>query len=197
MPEPAPTSPSADRNLLFGILALQMDFIGRDALVQAMNAWVIDKHKPLGQILVEQGALNSAHRELLEPFVEAHVRQHGGDPQHSLASLSSVGSVRDQLAQVADADVQASLAQVAAVAPLPPTVDPHPTRRPAPASRPAGLRFHILRPHARGGLGIVFAAYDEELHREVALKEIQSRHADHPESRALRGRGDRAATPPR
>jgi hypothetical protein len=34
---------AADRNLLFGILALQMDFIGRDDLVAAMNAWVLDK----------------------------------------------------------------------------------------------------------------------------------------------------------
>ena len=31
---------AADRNLLFGILALQMDFITRDALIAAMNAWV-------------------------------------------------------------------------------------------------------------------------------------------------------------
>jgi hypothetical protein len=30
---------SADRNLLLGILALQMDFISRDALIQAMNVW--------------------------------------------------------------------------------------------------------------------------------------------------------------
>ena len=45
-------SSSSDRNLLFGILALQMDFIGRDALVTAMNAWVLDKAKPLGEILV-------------------------------------------------------------------------------------------------------------------------------------------------
>ena len=30
-----------DRNLLFGILALQMDFISREALVAAMNAWVL------------------------------------------------------------------------------------------------------------------------------------------------------------
>jgi hypothetical protein len=54
MSEPTPSRPAPDRNLLFGILALQMDFIGRAALVAAMNAWVLDKHKPLGQVLVER-----------------------------------------------------------------------------------------------------------------------------------------------
>src|SRR5262245_18656914 len=50
-------SPAADRNLLFGILALQMDFVSRDALIAGMHAWVLDKTKPLGQILADQGAL--------------------------------------------------------------------------------------------------------------------------------------------
>ncbi len=52
----------ADRNLLFGILALQMDFITRDALVAAMNAWLLQKHKPLAEMLAERGALSPGDR---------------------------------------------------------------------------------------------------------------------------------------
>ncbi len=39
----------SDRNLLFGILALQVNFLTRDALVKGMNAWVLEKHRPLGR----------------------------------------------------------------------------------------------------------------------------------------------------
>src|SRR5207302_9741089 len=45
-------------------------------------------------------------------------------------------------------------------------------------------RFRILRPHAKGGLGEIFVAHDEELHRQVALKEIQLHRAGDSDSRA-------------
>jgi hypothetical protein len=57
--------PTADRNLLLGILALQTDFITRDALIAAMLAWSVAKHRPLEDILVDQGALDPAYRDLL------------------------------------------------------------------------------------------------------------------------------------
>src|SRR6266516_2683599 len=98
-----------DRNLLFGILALQMDFIRRDALIAAMNAWVLDKKKPLGQILLEQKALTPETHALLEALVQKHLEMHGNDVEKSLAAVSSVGPLRQQLEQIADADVQASL----------------------------------------------------------------------------------------
>jgi hypothetical protein len=99
----------ADRNLLFGILALQMDFVTRDALIAAMHAWVLDKAKPLGQILLQQGTLASERLDLLEALVAEHLKAHQNDPQHSLAALSSLSSVRKELDSIGDDELQASI----------------------------------------------------------------------------------------
>ena len=64
------SQPGADRNLLFGVLALQMDFIKREQLITAMQAWVFDKSKPLGAILCAQKVLDEDSRTLLEALVQ-------------------------------------------------------------------------------------------------------------------------------
>ncbi len=177
-----PSTARADRNLLFGILALQMDFVTRDQLVAGMHAWVLDKAKPLGQLLYDQGALAAHALALLEPLVAHHLQRHGNDPEKSLQAVSTARSVQAELQQIADPDVQASLTHVSAAGP---PIDPHATAPPPSVGTPtsSGTRFRILRPHARGGLGEVFVASDVELGREVALKEIQDPYADDPDSR--------------
>ena len=54
------SSANADRNLLYGVLALQMGFIGRDALISALTDWVAAKDKPLGRILIDRQAISEA-----------------------------------------------------------------------------------------------------------------------------------------
>src|SRR5262245_29419493 len=146
MPEPASPRTSSDRNLLFGILALQMDFLGRDALIAAMNAWVLEKAKSLGRILVEQGALAAADHDLLEGMVQRHLERHGGAAERSLAALAAPNHLRAELRSIADADLHASLAQL----PATPSAahDGQATTAPLTA---VGARFQVLRPHASGG----------------------------------------------
>jgi len=48
----------------------------------------------------------------------------------------------------------------------------------APSLTPASMPFTILRQHARGGLGLVNLARDDQIKREVALKQILPQHAD-------------------
>jgi tetratricopeptide (TPR) repeat protein len=66
----------------------------------------------------------------------------------------------------------------------PDQVSEAPEFRHVPNAVSAAHRYRIVRSHAQGGLGEVFLAADEEVRREVALKQIQGAYADLPESRA-------------
>jgi len=173
------SSSTSDRNLLYGILALQMDFISRDALVAAMNTWVLRKETPIGDILREQQAMEIDEQHLLDALVAKHLQKHEHDPRRSLQAVGSIKSVRVDLDTIADPEVKESLCQVAVA----PGIDPYATLERPQTVSDSSIRYQVLRPHARGGLGEVFIAHDTEIDREVALKEIQLDKSHHPDSR--------------
>ncbi len=79
---------SADRHLLFGLLALQNGIINQGQLVAAFQAWTLDKSKSLADHLESRGNLTAATRALLEALAEVHLEAHDGDVDKSLAAVS-------------------------------------------------------------------------------------------------------------
>ncbi len=187
-----------ERQLLFGILAFQNGCLSREALLSGLQIWRQDRLQSLVDVLRKQGTLSDDAVDLLQQLVDLHVQQHGNDPQQSLGSLSSLGSLRQELEQLGDAEIAATLTHIsatpdaaAAETVIPSQSDSQQTFVPSETAisgdisklRPSGTRYRIIKPHAKGGLGEVFVARDEELNRDVALKEIRGEHAHNKDSR--------------
>ena len=169
------------RNLLFGMLALQNNFASRDALLAAFNTWVADKSKGLGMLLVDAGAISLAQRTLLDALVVEHLKQHRCEVEESLVAVSSAIPDYELFIEINDPDVQARIGHIRTEHSAGQWSDSSTKTYTGNArSSQEGGRFRKVRFYKRGGMGIVSIASDQELNREVALKEIKSELADDP-----------------
>ncbi len=177
---------NAERNLLLGMIALQMELVSQESLIRAFQAWTVAKDRKVEDLLLEQGLIKPDGHEFLVAISAKFLAMHANDVEQSLASLSSVSSLREKLADVDD-DLDQTLKSIDAkrqaltdsAADLQRRLDPTVSHQP----RGSSERFRILRPHAKGGLGEVSIAEDLELNREVALKQIQTRYDMDSDSR--------------
>ncbi len=176
-----PSKPRVDaaHSLLFGLLALHNNFIDRESLLAAFNAWVADKSRSLGTILLDKGALTPARHAVLQTLVLEHLQQHDFDPQRSLTAITVPPSVRDGLEEIPDFVLQNSLIEFCLAESGAEDSDAESTADwvEAGAATEADGRFRIIRFHDRGALGEVYVARDLQLHRVVALKRIKRDHA--------------------
>src|ERR1051325_8765748 len=100
---------NADRNLLFGLLALQRNLLTRKQLIAVLQAWTLDKDRPIGDVLLIRKIITADNLQMLEALVQKHLALHDNDTQKSLSAVSSLGDVKTELLSITDPDVQTSV----------------------------------------------------------------------------------------
>ena len=100
----------ADRNLLFGVLALHADLIDSEQFVEVCSAWAGRKDLTLAEHLVARRWITDEDRAAVEHLVALKLRKHRGDAYASLAAVLD-NMTRCTLSRVEDPEIQRSLAE--------------------------------------------------------------------------------------
>src|SRR5262249_40142714 len=140
-----------DRNLLFGVLALQADLVTPAQFTEACSAWAGRKGTTLAELFLERGWLSASDRVDVEKLLQRKLARHGGAARAGLAEVTTA-QLRQSLADVDDADVRLSLA-----GPTPPPLG-HVLLATTDHVPEQGERYTLSRLHATGGIGRVWLA---------------------------------------
>jgi hypothetical protein len=166
---------SIDRNLIFGVLALQNDYIELDQFTAARQAWASNNAQPMASMLIGKGWIDERGRSEIDCLVERKLKRNGCLPRQAhretahLAAPERVLVDQDGGAAIAPRDVGA------------PPAFPNPAHgarstdldsdqvhgQPFPAQNanralklPTGLktRYHMGKIVGKGGLGRLFVS---------------------------------------
>jgi serine/threonine protein kinase len=166
-----------DRNLLFGILAVQLNLLTSAQLMDVAGAWAMDPSRDLSERLMESGLLEEKDRALLMDLVERAVQAHGGDAGATLNRFGGQQQVytsfHGSIGMTAADGVVSRLASPVSAAAGEVHLDPDSI----PGVKEAPERYTQLGECGRGGMGRVLLVSDTYLHRDIALKELLPEYA--------------------
>ena len=126
--------------------------------------------------------MSEGERGVLESLAQFHLARHGDDPALGLEALRGTAANSSRLINRIQSDssethiVPSPSLQNSDTDQTRTFVSGSPIDQSHSEWRPTdSVRYEIIRPHAKGGLGEVFVARDRELNRDVALKEMQAK----------------------
>jgi serine/threonine-protein kinase len=161
-----------DRNLLFGVLAMQADLIDASQFAAACGTWSTRKTSPLSEILKQQAGLTDEDCAHIEYLLERTLKKHQGDAHQSLLAVAEPSAWR-ALESVHDPDIRQTMDGL-------PRAEGHVVVSTMAYTPETLERYTLTRLHAKGGIGQVWLARDPNIGREVALKELRPERADNP-----------------
>ncbi|MCC6697494.1 MAG: protein kinase [Candidatus Hydrogenedentes bacterium] len=159
-----------DRNLLFGVVAVQLRRVTPAQLVEIAGAWAMDPSKDLSQRLTEAGILSESERKRLGDYVDDIVKAHGEDSQAALASIHQARTIQNSIEGMYNS-LQGTSPPDMTKPSLMQWLDIDSTRS-LPAVEEAPGRYTHPSEYARGGVGRVLLVHDQHLGRDIALKEL-------------------------
>ncbi|MGP0068796.1 MAG: tetratricopeptide repeat protein [Isosphaeraceae bacterium] len=170
-----------DRNLLDSIDALRKDLIDRDELIDAMLEWADDPTRALSDVIIARKAMTCEEGHPIDGPIQRQVERHRYKVGHSQAGFSPISPSSPGIPLGDETPMEGSVGRESVSSW---TIAAGTGREMVSGAVDFSTdRYQILWPHARGGLGQIFVAQDTQLHRRVALKEIQPEHAEDPVSR--------------
>jgi serine/threonine protein kinase/predicted negative regulator of RcsB-dependent stress response len=168
MPDVSAGHTLADRDWLFGLLALESDAISRAQFIEGCSEWAADKRTSLAAFFEQRGWLSKERRTALEQMVECKLTGQGGQSEEHMPGATPP-ALQPTIRHVAD-DARESDVDFILNTDVEAATDNAPRR----------LRYDFGQLHAKGGMGQVWLATDRDLGRSVALKELRPESLKHP-----------------
>jgi tetratricopeptide (TPR) repeat protein len=79
---------NTEREVLYGVLALQADLINTEQFVEACTAWSVQKSEAMSDLLLGWGYVSPSDHKHVEYMLNRRLAKHAGNVQASLANIS-------------------------------------------------------------------------------------------------------------
>ena len=157
-----------DRNLLFGVLAVQLRRVTPAQLIEVAAAWAAEPSLDLATRLVNTGLISEKDRDLILGFVDQAVQAHGGDTKATLSAFGGEEQIHQSFGGSIERTESGGIRSVTPTVEVLEEIDPDAVPG---VYEPPG-RYTMLREHAQGGMGRILLVHDKHLSRDIALKEL-------------------------